>query len=186
MTCDELNNSYFKWMYQLVCNDKYYKNLSYRKLLCFLHHIDFKYTINNDGNRAIDGVDFRYRFAYECGYPRELIRKYLDTRPCSMLEMMISLAFRTEEQIMEDDGLGNRTGEWFWNMIVNLGLGGMCDEKFDRVLVDQVVLIFLNRDYKSNGSGGLFTINSLRQDVRTVEIWCQMMWYLDEHFDFSI
>ncbi len=29
MTKNELNKEYFEWMYQLVCNEKYPKRLSY-------------------------------------------------------------------------------------------------------------------------------------------------------------
>ena len=42
MTRDELNNAYFDWMYQLVCDDEYSRGLSYRKLLYLLHDTDFE------------------------------------------------------------------------------------------------------------------------------------------------
>lgn len=180
MMRERLNDEYFEWMYRLVCNDRYYKNLSYRKLLQFLHNIEFIYIHERDENRAIDGVDFRYRFGYECGYSRDIIEQYLDTQPCSVLEMMIALAFTVEEHIMDDPAFGDRTGQWFWNMIVNLGLGAMCDTKFDVGYSEQIVLRFLNREYERNGEGGLFTVSDSRYDMRTAEIWHQTMWYLNE------
>lgn len=177
-TCDKLNNEYFEWMYQIVCGDQN-DNLSYRKLLYLLHDIEFVAVMERDHNRAVDGVDFRYRFGYENDYSRELIEEHLDTRPCSVLEMMISLAFRVEEGIMDDTGFGNRTGQWFWNMIHSLGLGAMCDSKFDRDYVKEVIFRFMNREYEYNGKGGLFTIPDINCDMRTAEIWHQTMWYLD-------
>ena len=51
-----LNDEYFNWMYQLVCNDKYNENLSYRRLLHYLHTIDFYYLIDMDENRADEGI----------------------------------------------------------------------------------------------------------------------------------
>jgi len=45
MTRDELNNAYFDWMYQLVCDDEYSRGLSYRKLLYLLHDTDFTFTM---------------------------------------------------------------------------------------------------------------------------------------------
>ena len=39
MTRNELNNAYFDWMYQLVCDDEYSRGLSYRKLLFLLHAV---------------------------------------------------------------------------------------------------------------------------------------------------
>ena len=132
MTRDELNNAYFDWMYQLVCDDEYSRGLSYRKLLSLLHDTDFTYTIALDGNRYDDGIDLRYRFGNEQGYRDNMIASYLDNRPCSVLEMIIALAIRLEEHIMDDPDIGNRTGQWFWDMIVSLGLGSMDDSKFDK------------------------------------------------------
>ena len=94
MTRDELNNAYFDWMYQLVCDDEYSRGLSYRKLLSLLHDTDFTYTIALDGNRYDDGIDLRYRFGNEQGYQDNMIASYLDNRPCSVLEMIIALAIR--------------------------------------------------------------------------------------------
>lgn len=131
MTFHELNQSYFAWMCQLVSNERYSKRLSYRKLLTHLHEVEFTYTLPMDGNRAEDGIDLRYRFGYENNYSEPMIASGLDDRPCSVLEMMIALSMRCEEQIMDDPDIGNRTGQWFWDMIDNLGLGNMSDSKFD-------------------------------------------------------
>lgn len=181
MTRSELNSKYFSWMCQLVCDRKRYsRGLSYRKLLRFLYNVDFSYTIDLDGNREADGIDLRYRFGYEDSYDDAIIATLLDDRPCSVLEMMIALAIRCEEHIMDDPDAGNRTGQWFWNMIVNLGLGSMTDDKFDEDCVGEVIDRFLNREYKRDGEGGLFTIKHCKYDLRDVEIWYQMCWYLDE------
>lgn len=174
-------NEYFEWMYHLVCNDKQYNKLSYRKLLHFLDSIEFVPTSIMDENRRIDGIDFRYRFGYENGYSDEYIDRYLSIGDCSVLEMMIALAFRVENNIMDDDDYGNRTGQWFWNMIVSLGLGSMSDDKFDRYYCEEVIYKFLNKMYEPNGKGGLFTLHNTNSDVRDVDIWCQFMWYLDEN-----
>ena len=179
MTRDELNNAYFDWMYQLVCDDEYLRGLSYRKLLYLLHDTEFTYTIALDSNRYEDGIDLRYRFGNEQGYPDGMIASYLDIRPCSVLEMIIALAIRLEEHIMDDPDIGNRTGQWFWDMIVSLGLGSMDDAKFDKAYTIGVIRRFLNRDYERNGRGGLFTIERCRYDMRDIEIWYQANWYLD-------
>lgn len=100
MTFHELNQSYFAWMCQLVSNERYSKRLSYRKLLTHLHEVEFTYTLPMDGNRAEDGIDLRYRFGYENDYSEPMIASGLDDRPCSVLEMMIALSMRCEEQII--------------------------------------------------------------------------------------
>lgn len=179
---DRINNEYFDWIYNIVCNDRYYNNLSYRKLLMFLHKQEFIYKIKKDRNRAIDGIMFRYKFGHNTGYTNEEIKEYLDTRHCSVLEMMVALAFRIEEQIMDDIEEGNRTGQWFWTMVVNLGLGNMTDSKFNKEYCEFVIDKFLNREYTQNGKGGLFSIEDDR-DMRATEIWDQAMWYLNYFLD---
>lgn len=81
---------------------------------------------------------------------------------------------------MTNDEIGDRTPLWFWGMIGNLGLRGMTDDIFDERVVDEITERFLARDYSYNGRGGLFYVSKPRMDMRDVEIWYQMMWYLDE------
>lgn len=178
MVRDDVLNEYFDWMCQLVSDKQYIGDRSYRKLLSKLHNIPFTYTIDMDGNRAADGIDLRYRFGYERNYEDYIIASFLDDKPCSVLEMIVALALRCET-IMEDPDYGDRTGEWFWGMIESLGLESMDDTSFNRDYVDDVIDIFLSRDYGRDGRGGLFTIKHPKRDLRTVEIWYQMNWYLD-------
>lgn len=176
MTKDELIDLYFDWIYQLVVN-RYSK--SYRKLFARLHDTEFTYTIPMDGNRAEDGIDLRYRFGRENSFEDAMIASYLDDRPCTVLEMMAALAIRCEEHIMDNPDAGDRTGQWFWTMLVSLGLGSMYDAKFDKYYVDTVLERFLNRKYEYDGKGGLFTVNNGR-DMRRTEIWYQMNYFLRE------
>ena len=127
MDRDELDNLYFNWLYQLVCNDLYSKAASHRKLLMRLHSIDFTWVIDMDENRALDGVALRERFEDECACESGIMNLYFQGRPCSVLEMMIALSIRCEEDIMSDPTCGNRIGQWFWSMIVSLGLGGITE-----------------------------------------------------------
>lgn len=180
MTKEELVNDYIDWMYNLVCTDLYSKKTSYHKLFACLYETDFYYLIPMDGNRAEDGVDLRYRYGREFGLPESLIATYLDDRPCSVLEVMMALSIRCETSIMTDPDVGDRVGQWFWEMIVSLGLGGMTDDNFSRATFRRCMDRFLERDYKPNGKGGLFTISDRSKDMRNVEIWYQMAYYLDE------
>ena len=171
MLRNEINDEYFEWMYDLVGGLNGSKVTSYRKLLMTLHATQFVYSIRMDENRAEDGVDLRRRFS-------ALYSDMLDG-PCSVLEMMIALAIRCEESIMDDASMGDRTGQWFWGMINNLGLGGMTDANYDRDYVEGCITRFLNRDYQPDGRGGLFRVRNCDVDLRKVEIWYQLCWYLD-------
>ena len=176
MTRDEVMNDYFDWIYDLVGGNRYTGEFSYRKLLITLHSIEFRYLIPKDENRAIDGISLRYRFAYEYSAPAAA-ETYLDD-PCSVLEMMVALAIKCEET-MDDPKMGDRTAQWFWGMIVNLGLGSMYDCLFDQRIVREVIDRFLDRKYEPNGKGGLFTVRHCDKDLRKVEIFTQLCWYLD-------
>lgn len=175
MTKNEINinNEYFDWLCQIV------DNRFHGKLLKRLHEIDFEYIIPMDGNRAEDGIELRYRFGYEHSYDQPLIARYLDNRPCSVLEMMIALALRCEGDIMSNGEAGDQTYIWFWGMIRSLGLDEETDKCYDEIYIDDVIDRFLKRQYKRNGQGGLFTIEHCEHDMRSVEIWYQMCWYMD-------
>ena len=171
MTYDSISNDYFRWLYDLVCGQKFSKDISYKKLLMKLHDTPFRYSILKDENRADDGLTLRYRFSEDADL-------YL-TEPCSVLEMMVALTIRCEESIMDDPKMGDRTRQWFWKMIKSLGLNEMTDDRYDRKYVDYVIDRFLEREYAPNGEGGLFTIKNCNRDLRDVEIWYQLCWYLD-------
>ena len=180
MTREQIKNDYFNWLYNIVCGIRHAEQISYRKLLMYLHGIDFHYTILRDQNRAQDGIDLRRRFGLVHDLDGDVDRIVEDLEgPCSVLEMMVALAIRCEETIMDDASIGDRTGQWFWEMVVSLGLGYMTDDRFDRRLADEVIHTFLDRKYEPNGKGGLFTIRHCDRNLRSVEIWVQMCWYLD-------
>ena len=179
MTKNDVKNEYFEWLYDLVCKNRYTNDISVRKLLMYLHGTEFFYTIPMDENRAIDGVSLRWQYICEMGYSRDILDD-LDG-PCSILEMMVALCFKCEG-FMDDPTIGDRFAQWFWHMIVSLGLGGMDDRSFNKRKVESSVSRFLNRDYEPDGKGGLFTIRNCNRDLRHVEIWHQMCWYLDEYY----
>lgn len=176
---NQIQEQYLDWMTRLVCEDGYGGNGSWHCLFALLHDMDFTYLMELDENRAIDGGDLRYRFAYESGYSGEDIDGMND-RSCSVLEMMVALAARCEEHIMDDPDSGNRMGKWFFDMIRSLGLSDMQDDRFDAIYARAVVSRFLRREYAASGCGGLFTLRYHNADMRRVEIWYQAMWYLDE------
>lgn len=172
---DRINNEYFEWLCELIAIGRFSKRVSYRKLLVHLHNIEFTWFIPHDDNRADDGIQLRRRYAL---VQNDMSLTRYIKGPCSVLEMMVALAIRCED-FMEDTLLGNRSGQWFWGMVNNLGLSPMTDSEFDRDYIDDVIARFLNREYEPNGKGGLFTVRNYGRDMRTVEIWCQLTWYLD-------
>ena len=179
MTYDEMNDLYFSWIEKLISNDEM-KASDYGKLISFLNDIQFDYLIPMDDNRIADGIDLRYRFGYDTEIPYAQIATYLDIRPASVLEVMVALSLRIEEQFIDGDDVGN----WFWIMIANLGLDEYKNLYFNKAEVDRIIKKFLKRDYEKNGRGSLFITNDRNKDMRHIEIWDQMHLYLNE-FVFS-
>lgn len=178
---DRILNEYFDWMNRIVCGGSYSRNLSWKRLFRLLHETEFIYILELDGNRADDGTDLRYRFAFENGYSEKEINDAMNDRPCSILEMMVALAQRCEEHITGDPDSGDRTGKWFFEMIESLGLLDMDDDHFDKIIAYDILSRFMRREYRSDGRGGLFTVSDSAYDMRTDEIWYQMMHYLNEN-----
>lgn len=188
MTEKELKHLYFEWMYRLVCDDRYSEagRSSHRELLMFLNDSPYSYANQTprDVNRAYDGEDLRYQFAYEENYDYPMIGSLLDNTPCSMLEMLIALSFKCES-IMADAGPRRKLGHWFWNMLGSLDLAKMNDAYLRRNgfrEAEEILNRFYNNDYAPNGEGGLFTIENTDEDLRQWEIWKQMCRYLDAYY----
>lgn len=174
----DVSERYFKWLCRFIYDGRYSSIRSYDKLLRHLFDTDFYWILAFDQNRAEDGISLRFRFQDEVAMDNYIL--YTRNEPSSILEMMVALALRCEEFIMTDDDVGDRTGQWFWAMIVSLGLGGMTDENYNESNVDRILNRFLNRTYEPSGNGGLFTVSRREDDMRDVEILYQLCWYLDE------
>ena len=125
MIFNNVTSQYFDWLHETVCGKWEPRNLSFHSLLMFLFRQDFIPSCEMDESRAEDGCDLRYRFAQERNVPYAAMNNATKGMPCSMLEMIVALSIRIEEHIMADSEAGNRVGQWFWSMIVSLGMAAI-------------------------------------------------------------
>lgn len=163
---------YYYWLLGLIDegNCRYYNDI-----LNLLYDTEFYSICDNDSNREEDGLYLRYTFLNKMD--DELL--YLDG-PCSVLEMMVALAVRIEDEIMYDPDIGDRTGKWFWIMMGNLGLTDFTDDDFDENSAGKIIKNFLDRKYCTDGKGGLFRVRKKNINMRRTEIWYQMNYFMDE------
>lgn len=154
---------YFKWLINQVYNKS---SVSYDKLFRKLYDTEFIFVIKLDENRLVDAIHMREQFGDI-------------QRDISVLEVLIALAKRVDEDIMRDDNYGIRSGRWFWEMIFNMGLGQMTDDEFDENYVDDILRKFLFRTYDANGLGCAFR-SKTHPDMRNVELWYQMNYWLND------
>lgn len=162
---------YFDWLTEMVMPEKDVRD-SYQKVLLGLYNTEFKYFVKNDGNRAEDGEQLRIMYENETGL---WCNNY---SACSLLEMLAGLALRCENELMYDPDEGNRTYIWFWEMLENMGLTGMDDWHFDYDRFDEIVCKLNDRTYDSDGYGGPFYIADFDYDMRKIELWYQLNYYV--------
>lgn len=173
-------NAYYNWIELKVDPD-----LDYRTMLDTLSDIPFTWTIPNDENRAGDGSSLRLRFAVESNL--RCLESSLD-EPASVLEVLYALALRIENEVMYEPELGDRTNDWFWMMLKNLGLDRFSNKtifrddrgdygRFFNVCeqIDDIVYRWMDRTYNRDGTGGIFPMPGSKKDQRKIEIWRQVM-----------
>lgn len=168
MTQHEKLDLYFHWLLRIVCNSV--KARKYERVLRQLFDTPFRWTDEQpmDYNRTEDGIILRTEFKQEHGFLVPMVE-------CSVLELMIALARRCEVDVMHDDSLGDRTGQWFWEMFASLGLTNKSDDGDVYWCLER----FMDRTYDPSGAGGLFIVNDPDIDMRDLEIWAQMNVYLN-------
>lgn len=176
MTEEPLDEVYFKWLAVQVVNARLKNpNATYWSTLQQLYGAEFVWRIRNDDNRVADGKALRDEFLET--HPIAVTLEWYD-QGCSFLEMLITLARRLSFQTE-----GASAAEWFWQLLGNVGLvindatyASNHTEPFVAQVLDQIN----NRTYDSNGRGGLFPLNDSPVDLRQVELWNQMNYYLLE------
>ena len=170
---EKFNEQYYlNWLSQFFPNDNWYQ-----KLINDLYYTEFTYFLAMDSNRAEDGINLRWKFAAENEWPIEIIEEYFRNRPCSVLEMMIALAIRCFT-VFDESGDVRFIPQLISEMLSNMGLIDQVDDEYDPYETDLKVSVFLDRQYEKNGSGGLFIINNPELDLRSMDLWMQLNWYL--------
>lgn len=156
--------NYLKWLGRQIYPDR---DRDYTELFLMLYEKEFVWLIPNDDNRVEDGLDIRAEFFHGRGK--------LD-RPCSVLEVIISLSRRLAH------AAGGDADRWAWRLITNLELhrmsGHIGQVRAERV--NDILERFVWRMYNPDGTGGLFPLAFPELDQRGVELWYQMHAYIEE------
>lgn len=164
-------NAYREWLIGKI----YTKNTDkYRNLLNKLFELPFESHLGRDDDRAEDGLMLRYESP--CIYSEELA-----FRECSVLEMLIALSIRIDEEYVGEPGYPHPE-KIFWELISNLGLDLFDDKNFSQTEVFKIVSRWILREFDDNGDGSIFPLRYTTRDQRYVEIWSQMQEYLSENY----
>ena len=172
--------AYFNWLCNIV--EVPLNDVKKRNLLRDLHSQNFVWDVPNDDNRNEDGIQLRDTFSME-----QPNFDYSMDGNATVLEMLVALSLQMDN-ILAGLGPERQIGKWFGELIDNLQLetyeSFMTHGEISRIRSRNAekIKIFLNRDYQRNGGGGLFPLRTAKVDQRRVEIWYQMMAYLDQNY----
>lgn len=167
LTDSDIDHRYFSWLCTMAGVRP--KGVA-AELLRQLYLEDFKVILPMDHNRSDDGISLRHRFAFETCLV-DVSDEWL-SRECTFLEMIIALSDRLGLQI------DMYTDSSFWHIMRNLGLNKFSDVPDSEIheIVDRIN----NREYRTNGHGGLFPLKVATRDQRELEIHSQMQDYILE------
>lgn len=180
-------DDYYSWLVSLVNSDDEHNCDCYTSVLGKLFSEKFYWTMDRDENRAIDGIDLRETFCLRNGLTEMDYGLLMESMPdyCTILEMMVALAVRIENDIMANPSYKDRTSKWFWVMMESSGLAYLDDENYFDEDADDIIYPLLNRQYLRDGCGGFFRTRNRAINMRNVEIWYQMNYYVTELFDYE-
>lgn len=174
-------NSYYEWLMRFL-EDDIHDVRAYNNLLNQLFMTPFMVVLERDESRAVEGCELRRDFAEDIGESRRILADELGF--CSILEMMIALSIRSENEILADPLYPPNYSRMFWIMISNLGLENMTDDMYDEYEVQYILDVLVYRHYEKNGIGGLFTTNDPNKDFRSLNIWGQLCSYINENMSY--
>lgn len=149
----------------------------YTKLLEKLFDTPFRSTLWLDENRAFDAAHLKERIA------ENLKCEDAMTSPVNVLEVLLALAMRIEDDIMYCNLTEDRVAYWFWTMIYNLGLMDEINENFNDNRVRKKLNIFLDRKYGPDGLGSIFFTNNPARNFLNEDLWMQAQLYFAEFYD---
>lgn len=179
---------YYHWLEKI--SELYPYHREYSVLFEILYSIPFYAVLPMDENEFNHVLEMRA----DNGFSRN-IRKRIsknsrgDNWPeVSILEVIISLAIRCEDLIMQDPYEGDRTSNWIWMIIFNLGLDTFTDDILEEEYpghletLEDIIFDFLDRRYASNGVGSPFYIPNSKMDMKETSIWMQLQFYMADRY----
>lgn len=134
--------------------------------------------MKRDEDRIKDGLYLRECYISEFKTEKEEAFE----NDCSVLEVLVALAIRMENDILSSAKYGPRAHVWFWMMIQTMHLDDVKNEDFDEEKVVKIVVKMMERKYEKDGNGGLFFIPECQKDMRKIDIWHQMNDWVSENF----
>ena len=171
----DLERDYYDWICEHIPSWRH----SHGRLIWQMFETPFEFDMADDSNRAADGYSLRNRYCWEGGLNADKRSVLQAQRPCSVLEVAIAMALRGDEEYTTDYTEENPVDKWFGAMIRSLGVDRYDDINYDPIAVDIALRAMMKHDYLPDGRGGLFHVPGICDDMREIDLWEQMMAWIE-------
>ena len=168
--------SYLSWLVEQSGCDK--------ETATILQHTDFRWTIEDDKNRAEAGLKLRERYADSVGselsdVQRDRIRKSIHGKT-SCMEVILNLAEEIDAMVNEDEE--PKVKDFFGLLLKNLGIDGD-----DNTNIAPILTRWLDRDYEEDEKYCLFPVTEIfrcdKKVSQTMSLWMQMNRWVEANSD---
>lgn len=175
-----LPDKYYEWLLYRVCNSDFQRN-EYSMIFQDLASVEFRSSVERDDN-LLEHVKYYLREGFTDEAEEHGVNVTIDEDlPVSLLEVMVVLAVKAEDIMQSFDGVDY--SRWFWHMMKNSGLAFYTNYRYNKSGSMMTIRRILERKYEQNGRGGLFyirRIDTTKYDLTEIELWYQLMWYINE------
>lgn len=132
MISDLIRNNYLIHITDKFIDDE---TCIYKSLIKKLLNIEYRHNIINK-DRYDDVIEYRKNYLIDNNISNEYI---LNKYRVSVLEVLIVLSIRIEDEIMCSEKYGDRSCQWFWAMLQYTGLVAFYDDDYNDEKVEDIV-----------------------------------------------
>lgn len=73
---------------------------------------------------------------------------YFEDTSITVFEVLVALSMRLEKKVVPNNKKGDRTSQWFWALINDIGLGKQDDDRCDSNIIDGIVKEWMSEKNK--------------------------------------
>lgn len=170
---------YIKW----ICDQLGLRVTKWRGVMSNLNKIPYRWYIDTDENRAVEGLNLRNDYFKDRGFNRI----DSDNSDCTVLEMLVSLANRLNLDYVGYPG-DEKNGLIFIDFCKNLGIiSEESDENQcysgDFEDISESVDAWLDGDFEENGDGSPFYVPSGDINLQNLSVWSAALGWLQYAFE---
>ena len=197
----KVKKSYFNYLLSTISDHDHDAEKEYTKLCTLLFNTPYVVLNPMDANRVSDVTVLRDSWLNSIRIKDEQLRleyaKDIEATGTSILEVLIALVLKINNQVLADPDRPELPANLFWNLIDNIVAYGSFGSKYTKaseVLTDDIwcdfasdtMIACLNRintrTYHPDGVGGLFPLRNPKINQRKEELWTCCMACINENY----